>query len=175
MVAGAKTFHLLPPCDAYRMALTTLPAASFQPDGAGRLVPVLEGGGSGGGGAAGASSSSGARRVAWSPIDPNPPDPAAAAAAYPLFFDPALPRPLVAEIRPGDVLYLPSLWWAGPPGRPAAGARLVCAWQQPARRRPTLHRGASSLPAPTRPQVPLRRAARRPGARRLCGCGQRLV
>jgi hypothetical protein len=153
-----QIFHLLPPTDAYRMALASLPAASFQPRGpGGALVPVLEeGAGSGGGGGGG--------RVTWSPIDPRPaggggrggalpasrpsprigcpaprqphissgsptqppplsrppepppprpaplPDPAAAAARFPLYFDPSLPPPLVAEIGPGDVLFLPSLW-----------------------------------------------------------------
>lgn len=42
-----QVFYLLPPCDAYRMALTSLPLASFSPDDEGRLVPVLEEGGEG--------------------------------------------------------------------------------------------------------------------------------
>lgn len=103
VVAGTKVFTLLPPCDAYRLALASLPAASFQPDGdsggegGGALVPVLEPGG---------------RRVTWSPVDPDPADLSEARRAFPLFFDPSLPRPLVAEVGPGDVLYLPALWCA---------------------------------------------------------------
>jgi hypothetical protein len=53
-----QVFHLLPPCDAYRLALASLPTASFQPQGQGHaLVPVLEEGGG---------------RVTWSPVDPEP-------------------------------------------------------------------------------------------------------
>jgi hypothetical protein len=137
-----QIFHLLPPCDAYRMSLTSLPSASYQPRGEdGALIPVLEGD----------ASEEGLRqrqRVVWCPIDPRPSgailmkfrgvldvflclhiqqhffpkffhapvtpthttDLAAAHRRHPLFFDPSLPPPLVAEIGPGDVLYLPSLW-----------------------------------------------------------------
>jgi len=117
-----QIFHLLPPCDAYRMALTELPCASYQPDPAtGQLVPVLaDQGGGDNDGTYGSSSAAAAaetaaaaapQRVTWSPIEPQPADLAAARQQYPLFFDPSLPPPLVAEVGPGDVLYLPSLWF----------------------------------------------------------------
>ena len=36
--------------------------------------------------------------------------------SHPLYFDPALPQPLTAHVGPGDMLYLPSMWygWLGP-------------------------------------------------------------
>jgi hypothetical protein len=37
-------------------------------------------------------------------------DPAAAAQRFPLYFDPSLPPPLVAEVRAGECLYLPAMW-----------------------------------------------------------------
>lgn len=109
MVHGVKVFYLLPPCDAYRMALTSLPLASFQPDSQGRLVPVLEGEGEG------------AQHVTWSPVDPQPPDLDDARRRFPLFFDPTLPPPLMAEVGPGDILYLPSLWYHYVAQRPSPG------------------------------------------------------
>ncbi|GBF99754.1 hypothetical protein Rsub_12529 [Raphidocelis subcapitata] len=96
VVAGVKVFHLLPPCDAWRLGGASLPAATYAPCGAGgRLQPVVD---------------TCKRRVTWSAVDPHPDDPAAAAARFPHFWDPSLPRPLVAELRAGDVLYLPAMW-----------------------------------------------------------------
>jgi jumonji domain-containing protein 7 len=51
------------------------------------------------------------QRVAWCPIDPSPTDVAAAAAQYPLYFDPDLPTPLRVEVNAGQCLYLPAMWY----------------------------------------------------------------
>ncbi|GAX73496.1 hypothetical protein CEUSTIGMA_g948.t1 [Chlamydomonas eustigma] len=48
--------------------------------------------------------------VSWCPVEPRPRNILAAKADYPQFFDPGLPEPLVAEVGPGELLYLPSLW-----------------------------------------------------------------
>lgn len=51
-----------------------------------------------------------ASRVLWCPIHPEPQDVDAARAAYPLFFDNSLPKPLRVEVHAGEVLYLPAMW-----------------------------------------------------------------
>ncbi|GAX83102.1 hypothetical protein CEUSTIGMA_g10528.t1 [Chlamydomonas eustigma] len=48
--------------------------------------------------------------VSWCPVEPRPRNILAAKAHYPQFFDPGLPEPLIAEVGPGELLYLPSLW-----------------------------------------------------------------
>lgn len=67
--------------------------------------------------------------VSWCPIDPCPETPEAAAhavAAFPLFFDRQLPPPLRVVLQPGEVLYLPALWYhhVGQVAGEAHGARL---------------------------------------------------
>ena len=49
--------------------------------------------------------------VSWCPIDPNPDDLTQAAAEYPLYFDPELPKPLRVEVHAGEMLYLPAMWY----------------------------------------------------------------
>eukprot|EP00798_Chlamydomonas_sp_ICE-L_P003309 gene3308-13336_t len=52
-----------------------------------------------------------AQEVMWCPVDPYPPDLELARQQFGNFFDPDLPKPLVAEVGPGEVLYLPSIWF----------------------------------------------------------------
>lgn len=53
-----KVFHLLPPCDAWRLGFASLPAATYEPCGSrGRLQPVID---------------PRKRRVTWSAADPHP-------------------------------------------------------------------------------------------------------
>lgn len=122
VVCGYKTFRLLPPTDAYRLALRRFPVATFSPgaaaDGEGgsgrgvpqQLEPVLH---------------QPAQQILWSSILPQPlarsshgPEtggagdasgPARAAADF--LNDPSLPPPLQVTVGPGEVLYLPACWW----------------------------------------------------------------
>jgi hypothetical protein len=51
-----------------------------------------------------------ASRTSRCPSYTKTPDLETARHEFPLFFDESLPQPLVAEIGPGDILFLPSLW-----------------------------------------------------------------
>lgn len=95
VVAGEKVFTLLPPCDSFRMHLQQYPVACYA-DAVHGLHAVLQ------------KDSS----VLWSPIE----DLAEGSCEqsikqYPLYSDPELPKPLRITVRPGELLYLPSLWW----------------------------------------------------------------
>ena len=94
VLRGEKIFTLLPPGDAYRLYSRPWPAARYERRGDGWVLEP----------------EAPARRVVWSPVDPHPTDVAAAAAAYPLFFDSSLPSPMEVTVRAGQVLYLPALW-----------------------------------------------------------------
>lgn len=115
-IRGTKIFTLLPPCEVYRMHMRTYPAATYAPGAGGRLVPVLQ---------------QPQRMVAWCPVDPcAAEEPAALALArkqYPLFFDPGLPLPLQVELSPGELLYLPSMWYHHVQQRVAPGEDAVVA------------------------------------------------
>lgn len=93
VVAGEKRFLLLPPADAHRLYLSEVPVARYARSEGGcwtlerQQVPP----------------------VAWSPVDPEPADRAAAEAAYPRYW--SGPPPLEVRLKPGEVLYLPSGWW----------------------------------------------------------------
>ncbi len=156
-VQGEKHFRLLPPGDAYRLALRRLPVAEYVEDGGGaeaaaeQAAAGLEGLEEGLEQAAGLEGGRGAapRRLRlaprapraallWSALCPrpaadSPPLDAADAAARALLDDPALPRPLEVTLRPGDVLYLPSCWYhevrqAPPAGDPGAPCAAVNFW-----------------------------------------------
>eukprot|EP00879_Flechtneria_rotunda_P021792 GHRR01022979.1.p1 GENE.GHRR01022979.1~~GHRR01022979.1.p1 ORF type:complete len:316 (+),score=99.04 GHRR01022979.1:221-1168(+) len=95
VVRGRKVFYLLPPTDAYRMGLQRYPTAQFKPVN-GRLEPLLQ---------------DPPNSVMWCPIHPEPQDLDTARQEHPLYFDDSLPKPLRVEVGPGDVLYLPAMWW----------------------------------------------------------------
>lgn len=95
VVAGEKVFTLLPPCDSFRMHLQQYPVASYE-DSSNGLQAVLQQD----------------SNVLWSPIE----DLADGSSSqdlqqYALYHDLELPRPMQVTVRPGELLYLPSLWW----------------------------------------------------------------
>ena len=97
VIAGEKTFTLLPPCDIHRMHLAQYPVAACHDTELGlQLVPSPAG-----------------EHVQWSPIE----DLATGTCSneyqqqYSAYFDPLMPKPLRITVRAGEVLYLPSLWW----------------------------------------------------------------
>ncbi|KAI3438998.1 hypothetical protein D9Q98_001410 [Chlorella vulgaris] len=135
MVAGSKTFKLLPPSDMYRMRMkqyrlatykpggTCEPANSCEPSPAGisreesldtltavlsgsvPLEPVVE---------------QPAQHVLWSSVPPTPVNESggagalaadAAGNACDLFEDPSLPAPICVTVHAGETLYLPARWW----------------------------------------------------------------
>jgi len=111
VVKGEKIFHLLPPTDAYRLALRAYPTAKWTlKEGVAMRSPVLRA----------ELLDDGKSRILWSPVHPSPIDERSPSAAipmeelhndYPHFFDPTLPPPLVARVRKGDMLFLPSMWY----------------------------------------------------------------
>ena len=95
VVAGEKVFTLLPPSDSYRMQLQKFPVATYQDTSHG-LQAVLEPDST----------------VLWSPIEDLTDGSAPATQQQcPLYADPELPEPLRVIVRPGELLFLPSLWW----------------------------------------------------------------
>jgi jumonji domain-containing protein 7 len=135
MVAGSKTFKLLPPSDMYRMRMKQYRLATYQPGGtcgpanscepspAGisreesldtltavlsgsvPLEPVVE---------------QPAQHVLWSSVPPTPVNESggagalaadAAGNACDLFDDPSLPAPICVTVHAGETLYLPARWW----------------------------------------------------------------
>ena len=96
-VRGVKVFLLLPPAEAYRLHACRFPVHRWAPDGRGGLAlqPQVP-----------------AEAVPWSPVDPRPPAGRRAEAerSFPHYFDAGMPPPLEVRLRPGEVLYLPSLW-----------------------------------------------------------------
>lgn len=96
VIAGQKTFTLLPPADIYRLAIQEYPVAQYRTTGQDLRSSQLE-----------LSRLEGSKAIQWSPIDLKDdalPD------KYPLFSDKSLPPPLKITVNAGEVLYLPSLW-----------------------------------------------------------------
>jgi jumonji domain-containing protein 7 len=94
VLAGAKHFTLLPPCDSHRLQLRrNLPVARYARSGSGWRVELVEN----------------AKTVNWSPVVPHPRDDAQRRAAWPRFFDG--PPPLTVTVSAGETLYLPAGWW----------------------------------------------------------------
>jgi jumonji domain-containing protein 7 len=175
VVAGSKTFILMPPGDAFRMHLRRYPQATYQPVAA--AAAAAAGGSSNGEALADLLSGSlrlepvlhtPAEEVLWSSVQP-PADTAAcgnssagpaagvaAAAAEEaerdLFSDPSLPPPLRVTVQAGEVLYLPALWWHQVGGRafyqqPGQAGCCAGAWRLGAafQARGACSTGASSL------------------------------
>ncbi|CAI5461036.1 unnamed protein product [Closterium sp. Yama58-4] len=105
VVTGRKTFRLLPPLDVFRMRVREYPAAKYwraeDEQGAFRIVP-----------------SDPPCMVPWASVDaalnpfiPCPHALIAASAGRGLGDDPKGPPPLVCTIGPGEMLYLPSMWY----------------------------------------------------------------
>lgn len=99
VIAGSKTFYLLPPCDSYRLSICEWPLAFYspsqEPSDLGfaplRLQKLQD-----------------AAPVKWSPADPR-----SLTSCRPKHLpkiNPSDPPPLVAKVLPGEILYLPSLW-----------------------------------------------------------------
>ena len=108
VIAGKKTFTLLPPADAYRLAIQEYPVAQYTATGQDLRSCELE-----------LTRKEASESVRWSSIDPNDGD---KLDEYPLFHDTNLPKPIKVTVNAGEVLYLPSLWHhyveqvAGPEG-----------------------------------------------------------
>lgn len=139
VLAGSKTFTLLPPADAFRMRMKRYPQATYKPaaaaaaarpgfasassdsisdgveavlSGTVALEPVLDEPG---------------EEVLWSSVVPAADAAALAAAAgggggsgvpgaaplqgRDLFSDPSLPPPITVTVKAGEALYLPAMWW----------------------------------------------------------------
>ena len=107
VVAGAKTFTLLPPTDAAFLHVTRCAAVRYAHDDA-----ACAGGGGGGASCSAwsaacegqAAAAAAAQGVPWVAVDPDAPD----LAAYPRF---AHASPLRCVLREGETLYLPALWY----------------------------------------------------------------
>ncbi|KAL4434322.1 hypothetical protein ABPG75_000763 [Micractinium tetrahymenae] len=153
VVAGSKTFTLMPPADLYRMRLKQYSQATYRPvgvaappdsreaveavaSGAAPLAPVLHEPG---------------EHVLWSSVLPAPDMRAqqqqqqrrraasggsggsgcgamtapAAAPGHDLFSDPSLPPPLVVTVKAGEALYLPAKWWHQVEQEPDASGRAI--------------------------------------------------
>ena len=94
VIAGTKTFHLLPPTDSYRLKCKDFPVANYnagsQDLSACHLCLVKK---------------EGAPSVRWSAVDPRSKNTLTSEQ-----LDPVLPKPLTVTVKSGEVLYLPSLW-----------------------------------------------------------------
>ena len=95
VVAGEKHFVLLPPCDIYRLYMQDFPVANTERSAQGDLQTKL------------AEPKS---HVKWTSIDPFSLAPPEVQALYPAYYDASMPQPFHVVVRPGDLLYLPSLW-----------------------------------------------------------------
>lgn len=118
VVTGVKRFVLLPPADILWLYETPLPSARFRHDAAACTTTCGRGGGGGGGGGLtppGAplpscwridesDDSGGGGRVPWVAVDPSQPD----LARFPLFSN---ATPIVVDVRAGETLFLPALWY----------------------------------------------------------------
>ncbi|KAK3270218.1 hypothetical protein CYMTET_21374 [Cymbomonas tetramitiformis] len=97
VVAGQKHFTLLPPVECHRVYYTSYPAASYRQDEGTREFSITP--------------EEPTREVSWIPVDPHPAADRVEAerARFPKFFHGA---PCVeCTLNPGDVLYLPAMWY----------------------------------------------------------------
>lgn len=96
VISGEKHFTLLPPVDLPRMYMEEYPVARYHQnkDNVFEIVPEDP-----------------PRRVPWSAVDPYPKkgEISAAMEKFPLFFEG--PPPILCTVKPGEMLYLPSMWF----------------------------------------------------------------
>ncbi len=94
---GVKKFTLLPPTDTAFLGEKDFPLAQYQRDsktGGFKVVPATAG-----------------ETVRWIPVDPDDPKRFPPNAPCLERARPAMVSPVRCEVRPGEVLYLPSLWF----------------------------------------------------------------
>ena len=91
VLRGEKRFTLLPPTDVHRLYRREVPVGRHVQDAGGDWHVRLDD-----------------SMTIWATVDPHPRDREAAAVQFPRFFDG--PPPMEVTLRPGELLYLPSLW-----------------------------------------------------------------
>lgn len=94
VIAGSKTFHILPPCDYYRLQCKKFPVAQYHAhskDLADCPLSLVK--------------KEDAAPVRWSAMDPRP-----GSAGFCRQTNSALHQAMTVTVRAGEVLYLPSLW-----------------------------------------------------------------
>ncbi|KAJ4952436.1 hypothetical protein NE237_029268 [Protea cynaroides] len=97
VISGEKHFLLLPPTDVHRMYIRDYPAANYSySQDTGEFTLELE---------------KPLRYVPWSGVNPfpSPADRDREMAFFPLYFNG--PKPFECTIKPGEILYLPSMWF----------------------------------------------------------------
>ena len=99
VISGSKTFYLLPPCDYYRLGAKDMPIAKYErlhtcADFAADDLELRK--------------QNGDITIRWSSAEPRPTMNEGGQGSS--GSTPAAPEPIVLTVRPGEVLYLPSLW-----------------------------------------------------------------
>ncbi|TQE13658.1 hypothetical protein C1H46_000665 [Malus baccata] len=97
VVTGQKHFLLLPPTDVHRMYIRDYPSAQYSySHDTGEFTLELE---------------KPDRYVPWCSVDPypSPEDRDKQLSSFPLYFDG--PKPFHCTVNPGEILYLPSMWF----------------------------------------------------------------
>ncbi|KAJ3681605.1 hypothetical protein LUZ60_014178 [Juncus effusus] len=96
VITGSKHFVLLPPTEMHRLYVKLYPVANYvMKDG--KLELELE---------------EGERMVPWCSVDPFPSSQEERdeqISSFPLYFDG--PKPICCTVKPGEILYLPSMWY----------------------------------------------------------------
>ncbi|GMH42755.1 hypothetical protein BSKO_10674 [Bryopsis sp. KO-2023] len=113
VVRGSKIFTLLPPTEVFRMHIKEYPSAKYIRDMNGELNLAF----------------TDSLKVPWSPVD-LPEDPEKLSEAklkWPLFFSEDLPPCIQCEVKAGEVLFLPSLWYHHVQQRPDVDSQWVVA------------------------------------------------
>lgn len=111
VVSGEKHFLLLPPTDFHRMYIKDYPAARYSySQETGELTLELE---------------KEARNVPWCSVNPypSPENKESEMSKFPLYFNG--PKPFECTVKPGQILYLPSMWFHHVRQSPDAGGRTI--------------------------------------------------
>ncbi|XP_075641088.1 lysine-specific demethylase JMJ32 [Castanea sativa] len=111
VVSGEKHFLLLPPTDYHRMYIRNYPAARYSySQESGEFALELE---------------KPARYVPWCSVNPclSPENMEAEMSKFPLYFNG--PKPFQCTVKPGQILYLPSMWFHHVRQSPDAGGRTI--------------------------------------------------